>query len=219
MTARPRWAAIATTIGALLTALPAAAEADTSTPGTPATGTPGAATCGTTIPGTIVPAPPGTTVPPPPSTTPTSGASSGTPAPTGSGTTPTVTCIVAGGNVYIFYQIVVTTTIAPISAPILNANGSITWVPAPTNGAAKSTGQPHPSATSPGGWTTCTAMYKGSIGKGTMVTCPKLAAGSHAKGNARIKLVCQVPRTATKAARKPARHNTTRHVVVYCKRA
>jgi hypothetical protein len=146
MTARPRRAALASAIGALLIGLPTAAQAETSpteaspttgtTPGVPgfpgipgfncAAPTPGNSTSTTVTTGTTTPA----------SSPSTSPALNGTPSfpvgttPTAGGiASPPLPCIDAAGNVYIFYVITVTntttTTTTPITAPILAANGSL----------------------------------------------------------------------------------------------
>ena len=153
MTASLRRAAFATSIGLIIAGLPAAARADTSSSGVP-TGTPsagvptGITTCGSSTTGTAS-APtqtPGTTGA---DSTPT-GSGSATPQATAGdvGVNPLVPCIQAGGNVYIVYVITVTTTTTPISAPILAANGPLTW----QTGIPVSTGAPvavAPSAGSP----------------------------------------------------------------------
>jgi hypothetical protein len=160
MTAPRKWAAVAITIGASMAALPAAAEADTSPPApTP----PGVAVCGSPATGTS----PGTT---PPTTDDSSGTTPPAPA-TGDLTAVPIPCIDAAGNVYVIYVITTTTTTTPISAPILNANGSITWIPGSpvneTGGTSTTTTLADPPA-SVGGAMSCTPIS----GTNSMVCSP-----------------------------------------------
>jgi hypothetical protein len=128
MTAPQRWAAVATAISVLAVALPTAAQADTS-PTTTTPAVPPVAICSTPAPS------PGTSDGSSSAGTSSSGDSSSsgsssttTPPSTDQTTVEPVPCVGASGNVYIFYVITTTTTTTPINAPIIAANGPITWV-------------------------------------------------------------------------------------------
>jgi hypothetical protein len=225
MTAPPRWAAVATAVSALAVGLPAAAEAATlpslpTTPVLPASGTTAGSPSSGTTPG--VPGVSTCSVSPSSTTTPS------TPPPTNS----VVPCIEAAGNVYIFYVITVTTTttITPISAPIITANGAITWItglPAGTGvgGGPGSTGSVQSAGTAFSGWTKCTAKSNSTVTRSFKVSCPKLPAGP--KSGRRLKVMCEVPATATVHARrfevtKKIRQRARKrphHYVVYCRSA
>jgi|HubBroStandDraft_6_1064221.scaffolds.fasta_scaffold30465_4 hypothetical protein len=207
MAAHRRWATVATVTAGLIIALQGTAAADTvggtgsvpypivvcgvPTPGTtPATTSPTPGTLPTPVPATgIPPTTPPTpvpttgippTIPPTPPTTTTTGT-----------TNPPLPCIAATGNVFIFYIIAVTTTttVTTVSAPILAANGSITWVsgvpiePAP---AAAPVGTTPPAS----GWVHCMATSNSVVTKASTIRCPVAPPGS-TSGKGKLKLMCE----------------------------
>jgi hypothetical protein len=239
MAAHRRWATVATVTAALTIALQGTAAADTvggtgsvpypivvcgvPTPGTTMSPTPGALPTpapATGIPPTIPATPvPTTGIPPTPPTTTTTGT-----------TNPPLPCVAATGNVFIFYIIAVTTTttVTTVSAPILAANGSITWVsgvpiePAP---AAAPAGTTPPAS----GWVHCMATSNSVVTKASTIRCPVAPPGS-TSGKGKLKLMCEAAPVAkaarpstTSEAHRPARNSTRVHrkrptrFLVYCR--
>jgi hypothetical protein len=141
--------------------------------------------------------------------------------------------------VFIFYIIAVTTTttVTTVSAPILAANGSITWVsgvpivpaataaPAGTSTAASqgvaATGQGTAAAgqgtTAANGWVQCVATSTSTVTNASTVRCPIAPPGS-TSGKGKLKLMCE-PAPVAKAAHvraasqahRPARKSTRGH--------
>jgi hypothetical protein len=214
MAAHHRWAAVVTATGALMIGLQGSAEADTISgtgflPGT------GIKMCGVPTQATNP-----TTTPFSPTKTPTTAPASTTTPPLT--TSSPVPCIDASGNIFIFYIIAVTTTntITTVSAPVLAANGSITWangVPiglagggtgagvstgtagAPTGTPGASTGTAGASTgtgnggTKPGGWVRCVATSNSTVTKAFVVSCPVApprTTTTGKPGNTRFKLQC-----------------------------
>jgi hypothetical protein len=220
MAAHHRWATVATVTAALIIGLQGTAAADTVS-GTGSLPYP-IVVCG------VVPTPGTTTTPTPTGTSPTPAPTSGTPSTTTTPTTtttgttdPTLPCIDATGNVFIFYIIAVTTTttVTTVSAPILAANGAITWVtgvpivpvaaaaPAGTSTAAgqgaatagqgaATTGQ---GAAASSGWVQCVATSTSTVTNASTVRCPVAPPGS-TSGKGKLKLMCE-PAPVAKAAR------------------
>jgi hypothetical protein len=256
MAAHHRWATVATVTAAFIIGIQGTAAADTvsgsgSVPATYPIVVCGVPTAGTTT-GTT-PTTTSTTPGTPPTTSGTSPTTSTT-TPTNSPTTSTGTtyppqaCIGASGNVFIFYifAVTTTTTITTVSAPILAANGAITWVtgvpivpaasavPAGTStAAATATGQGAAAtgqgAAAAGGWVQCTATSTSTVTNASTVRCPITPPGS-ASGKGKLKLMCE-PAPVAKAAHvrvasqahRPARKSTrghkkrSTHYVVYCR--
>jgi hypothetical protein len=182
MTARSRWPAVATAIVTLAIALPTAAEADTSPPAATPPQIPPVSLCSAPTPGT-------------------SPGSPGTP----SGTTPTsiqpVPCIDASGNVYIVYVITTTTTTTPINAPIITANGPITWIPgSPTTYTVGASTTTSTTSFPEAGALTCTPI----AGTASMVCSmlPLESGSGGIAGSTQLRLKCTVAR-ATRARTAP----------------
>jgi len=212
MAAPHRCAAIAIAVGALITMVPVAAEADTTAPTPSQPAIPPVITCGT------------------PTATTTSGTTSG------QAGAESVPCIEAAGNVYIIYVITITTTttITEVSAPIVAANGAITgpitWVHGipisaidGTQPTSSKSGPSDPSKTSNAGWVKCTATTTSTAAKSTLVHCPTMSTGSTAKTRTKhIKLMCEPDPTpasnSTKQPRKRTASKTPRQIVVFCRR-
>jgi hypothetical protein len=232
MAAHRRWATVATVTAGLIIALQGTAVADTvggtgsvpypivvcgvPTPGTtPATTSPTPGTLPTPVPATGIPP----MIPPTPPTTTTTGT-----------TNPPLPCIAATGNVFIFYIIAVTTTttVTTVSAPILAANGSITWVsgvpiePAPA-------AAPVGTTPAPSGWVHCVATSNSVVTKASTIRCPVAPPGS-TSGKGKVKLMCEAapipkaghPSTPSEAHR-PGRTSKRVHrkrptrFLVYCR--
>jgi hypothetical protein len=231
MAAHARWAAVVTATGALMIGLQGTAEADTTSgtgflPGTPIK------MCGVPTQGTN------------PITTPSSPPKTPTPGSTPTATPPVTTntplpCIDASGNVFIFYIIAVTTTntITTVSAPVLAANGSITWangVPiglagggtgagASTGSAGASTGAGAPTGTGtptgtgnggskPGGWVRCDATSNSTVTKAFVVSCPVApprTTTTGKPGNTRLKLQCEAAPPARVTHPRTSTHGRT----------
>jgi hypothetical protein len=240
MAAHHRWATVATVTAALIIGLQGTAAADTVS-GTGSLPYP-IVVCGVPTAGKTTGTTPTTTSPPPgtsPTPTPTTGTPPAPPTTTTTGTTnPSLPCIAATGNVFIFYIIAVTTTttVTTVSAPILAANGSITWVsgvpivpaaaaaPAGTSTAASqgvaATGQ-GAAATGQGtaaasGWVQCVATSTSTVTNASTVRCPMAPPGS-TSGKGKLKLMCEPAPVAKGAVRsasqahRPARTPTRGH--------
>jgi hypothetical protein len=201
MAAHLRWAAVVTATGALIIGLQGTAEADT-TSGTGFLPGAGIKMCGVPTQGTNP-----TTTPFSPPNVPTTGSTPTTTPPLT--TSSPVPCIDASGNVFIFYIIAVTTTntITTVSAPVLAANGSITWangVPIGLAGSGTSAGTSTGTAgastgtgnggTKPGGWVRCDATSNSTVTKAFVVSCPVApprTTTTGKPGNTRFKLQCE----------------------------
>jgi hypothetical protein len=111
--------------------------------------------------------------------------------------------------VYIVYVITTTTTTTttPITAPILAANGPITWIPG-----SQLTGASDPPASAPTGpSTTGGAMSCSPIPGTTSLVCSLVGSGSRTTGTAgrtRLKLSCTVASPKTTAKRTTKRHKS-----------
>jgi hypothetical protein len=236
MARQQRWAALAAASGALAVGAQGTAQAAVvggtgsssgSSPimmcGIPTTGaTPGTAVSPSVAPGaagstsarppTVTPAaspPAGASTPSPPTgtSTPTSPTVSPTATPPVS-TSPTVPCIGASGNVYIFYVFAVTTTTTTtnVTAPVLAANGAITWIPtAPTAAPAAPAAAPAAPTSVPAGGVPAAQGSAPQTGPALeMIADTRLRAtrgGGRKVSNRRVKLICE-PASAVKANRR-----------------
>ena len=243
MTSPHRWAAAAATVGAVMVGLPAAGYADTPAPvsapippgvtGITActvlpsnwlTGIPPSSSAGTDpasgTPSTVDPTSTAEPTPPADSTPPAGQGSTGLPTDTPGGTA-AESCVDASGNIFIFYTITTTTTITTIDAPILTANGPVTWISgqpaAPTtvpsaataaaavpaaapavapaaSQAAASTRSSAP-ATAGKGWVSC--RVKNRSARAWVVTCPAGTARTAASQSGDSGLFCRMPRPSS----------------------